>query len=340
MKIQTNIRIMYGIITLFICLPYYFFYLDSKIITVDDLKTDEVILADSSETNFQQKINCYIQTGKNHRNLPGQHQWFFTQDEIQHELLSVLKDWGEKSFIIDKELLRHVCYFFKCYTLKNRTSTNKTIIRSKKYLSRIISIFEKQKIPEDIAFAIPFVESRFNNNARSSLQAVGMFQFMKQTAREYGLHVSRHRDQRKDFTKAAAACARYIKNNQNVFASFILSLGSYHHGTGTVIKVLKTSDNRTYQSIFKSRYLGKYSKEYIPQCLAAALIYRFLKIKNLERIPQMTIISKKITTVTSIAKLTDQYPMIHLFNPDLKGVSKTYSYATTKGYILIRNITI
>ena len=340
MKIQTKIRITYGIITLFICLPYYFIYLDSKIITADAPKKDEIIIDNHSQARFQQEIDGHFPMEKKNCNLPYNHKWLFTQDEIQHELLSILNDWGEKSFIFDKELLRHVCYFFKYYTLNNRTSTNRTIIRSKKYLSRIISIFEKQKIPEDIAFAIPFVESRFNNNARSSSHAVGMFQFMKQTAREYGLHVNRHRDQRKNFPKAAAACARYIKNNQNVFASFILSLGSYHHGTGTVIKVLKTSENRAYQSIFKSRYLGKYSKEYIPQCLAAALIYRFLKIKNLERIPQMTIISKKITTVTSIAKLTDQYPMIHFFNPDLKGVSKTYSYATTKGYILIRNITI
>jgi len=288
----------------------------------------------------RQKINHSIPIIKKQKAPITQIKWSFSREELKKELLNLFNEWGEMSFFVDEDLVQHVCYFYKYYSLRNRANTNKTIIRSKKYLPQIIDIFKNQGVPEDIAFAIPYVESSFNNNARSKSKAVGMFQFMKRTAREYGLRVRRNTDQRKNFKKAANACASYIKKNKNLFASFVLSLGSYHHGTGAVIKVLKTSKDRSFRSIFKSRYLGKYSKEYIPQCLAAVLIYRFLKKQNLKLIPEMKINSKKIIKSISIKHLKNKYPMIHRFNPDLKGVSKTYLYATTKGYVLIKKISI
>ena len=92
--------------------------------------------------------------------------------------------------------------------------------------------FKKYDIVEDVAFALPFVESGFNPGARSNAGALGMFQFLDGTAIHYGLKISDNgQDERKDYKKSTVACAKYLRNNRRVFASTVLSLASYHHGT-------------------------------------------------------------------------------------------------------------
>lgn len=130
------------------------------------------------------------------------------------------------------------------------------IKRGRRYLPYIVSVFKQYRIPVDIAFALSFVESGFNPDARSGAGAVGMFQFMKSTARIYGLKVSGLTDEHKDYKKAAVTCVKYLRNNRNVFASTLLSLGSYHHGTGWVTRVLlSAADQKQRRSIFLMKCL-------------------------------------------------------------------------------------
>jgi len=269
--------------------------------------------------------------------------WPLDRNMIKAELIQMLEDWGEPAFTVDEELVTHVSYFYKYYSIKDYKRTNRAIERSKKYLSFVIEVFEKYRLPEEIAFALPFVESSFNSNARSGVGAAGMFQFMKGTARNYGLKVTRKLDERLNVYKAAPACARYLRNNRNVFASTVLSLGSYHHGTGKVSIVLLTAanaDERNFGAIFKNKRLGKYSKEYIPQCLSAAVIYRFMKERNMSSLPEMNFHSKTIAGSISAKALKQKSSDLYEMNPDLTDNIETYKYASTNGYVLLSNIKI
>ncbi|KPA10079.1 Lytic transglycosylase-like, catalytic domain protein, partial [Candidatus Magnetomorum sp. HK-1] len=248
----------------------------------------------------------------------------------------LLDDWGEPAFAIDEALIQHVSYFYKYYSVISHKRSNRAIIRGRKYLPEIIKIFDKYRLPEDVAFALPFVESSFNAKARSSVGAVGMFQFMKQTARDYGLIVNSQKDERINIYKSADASARYLRNNRNVFASTVLSLGSYHHGTGKVSQVLLSAanaDQRSFYAIFNNRRLGRYSKEYIPQCLSAAIIYRVLKEMNLRLIPEMNITQRRLAKGISIENLKKQYSDLFSLNPDLFRRKQIYPYISTRGYI-------
>ena len=53
---------------------------------------------------------------------------------------------------------------------------------------------------------------------RGSSGAAGHFQFKPDTAREYGLSVSKANDQRFDLAKPSSAAARYLKNLNNMFS--------------------------------------------------------------------------------------------------------------------------
>jgi len=269
--------------------------------------------------------------------------WPIKRSIIKAALIEMLEDWGEPAFEVDDVLVRHVSYFYKYYSVINYKRSNRAIKRSHQYLPYIIKVFKKYRLPEDIAFALPFVESSFNPKARSGVGAAGMFQFMKATGRQYGLKVSRSIDERLDPYKAAPASARYLRNNRNVFASSVLSLGSYHHGTGKVSQVLLSAanaDDRRFGPIFTNKRLGRYSKEYIPQCLSAALMYRFMKSMGISSLPEMSFKIKKISKKILVDNFENSIPDLYDMNPDLTKGVQTYSYASTKGYMMISSVNI
>ena len=262
---------------------------------------------------------------------------------VEKQLTEMMADWGETAFDVDDVLVRHVSYFIKYYTIQNVDKSNNMIRRSGKYLHHIKNIFKKYGIAEDVAFALPFVESGFNSGARSNAGALGMFQFLDTTAIHYGLKVyGNGLDERRDYKKAADACARYLRDNRRVFVSTVLSLGSYHHGTKMVTDVLLNCGDdparRTFGSIFKSRFLGPFSREYIPQCLAAALIYRYLWENRLAMLPVPGFESKSIRAGTSLKSLKKKMPDLYELNPDLLHAKSIYPYASTNGYVLLTRI--
>ncbi len=265
--------------------------------------------------------------------------WPYETREIANALEILLADWNESMFAVDDSLIRHVCYFYKYYAMVDSEGSNEVIRRGRRYLPYIKKVFREYHLPEELAFAVPFVESAFKNEARSNKKAVGLFQFLKNTAKAYGLEVNARTDERMDYQKSAVACAEYLSENRNVFGSAVLSLGSFHHGTSKLIYVLRhlpmKENKRAFVSIFNNRELGKYSKEYIPKCLAASLMYRFMKTRSLSEIPKMNISSTILGRFAYVSDLKKDIPKINLLNPDLENALTTYIYATTRGYLLV-----
>ncbi len=270
--------------------------------------------------------------------------WPFDRVTIRRGIADLFEEWHETAFAIDPELVRHVCYFYKYYSIIDRHGTNEIIERSREYIPEIRKIFAEYNLPAELAFAIPFVESAFENKARSDKKAVGMFQFLARTARSYGLKIGGGVDQRRNYKLAAEACARYLSENRNIFASTILSVGSFHHGTNKVIYVLRRlpmkENMRSFDAIFKNRELGKYSKEYIPKCLAASLIYRYLTDQGLSALPEMDADRKLLDRFVHVRELQKRHADLLALNPDLVDAKTTYLYATTRGYMLLESLTV
>ncbi len=269
--------------------------------------------------------------------------WPFHREEIKKGLVGMLDEWGETAFEVDDELIRHVCYFYKYYAIVYSAYSNSTIRRSRPYLLHIISVFKKYQLPEEIAFALPFVESSFDSDAVSKKEAVGIFQFMEDTATLYGLKVTQELDERRDYEKSAVACAKYLRSNRNLFASLVYSLGSYHHGTGKVSQILLSAAHtgqRNFRSVFRHRRLGKYSKEYVPQCLSLALVYRFMKEREMRLIPKVVSQSRILRHATDVKTLEKEIPDLRALNPDLQGAAKTYPYVSKSGYVLVSSVSV
>jgi len=122
-------------------------------------------------------------------------------------------------------------------------------------------------VPTDFIY-LAVAESEFENTAQSPAGAVGMWQFMAPTARDYGLHIDDDVDMRRDPKLATEAAARYLKWAQARLQSWPLVATSYNKGltgTQTVLKYQQT-DN------FWDLYLNSETARYFYRILAFKVI--------------------------------------------------------------------
>jgi membrane-bound lytic murein transglycosylase D len=92
--------------------------------------------------------------------------------------------------------------------IKERTAEG--IKRSGKYIAQMRQIFRERGLPAEIAY-LPIVESSYDINARSNVGAVGMWQFMRVTGKQFNMRVDRNVDERRDPLEATRAAAAYLK---------------------------------------------------------------------------------------------------------------------------------
>ncbi|MFQ5830101.1 MAG: transglycosylase SLT domain-containing protein [Candidatus Methylomirabilia bacterium] len=147
------------------------------------------------------------------------------------------------------------------------------LYRSGRYLDMIRKVFRERGLPEDLAF-MAMVESGFNPLAVSRARAKGLWQFMKGTARRYGLRVDRWVDERLDPYKATVAAADYLEDLYLQFGSWFLAQAAYNAGERKVIRALRRSRGNDFWKLLQGRFLKRETKHFVPAILAATLIGR------------------------------------------------------------------
>jgi len=142
--------------------------------------------------------------------------------------------------------------------------------RARRLMPRILSILRRHKVPEELA-ALPLVESTFNPHARSRAGAVGLWQFIKSTGKQY-LSITRRRDDRRDPIRATDAAARLLKHNYEALGSWPLALIAYNHGKEGILAAKAIIGSSAVEDVI-ARYTGPRfgfaSKNFYPEFLAA-----------------------------------------------------------------------
>ena len=121
------------------------------------------------------------------------------------------------------------------------------------------------------------IESGYRVRARSHAGALGLWQFMPGTARDYGLRVGGAVDERMDPRKSTRAAARYLRALAFEFGgeSLMLVLASYNRGENAVRRALKRLENpysdRSYWALVEAGYLPDETAQYVSRFVAAAV---------------------------------------------------------------------
>ncbi|UCG20006.1 MAG: transglycosylase SLT domain-containing protein [Deltaproteobacteria bacterium] len=101
--------------------------------------------------------------------------------------------------------------------------------RAGRYFPYLEKKLAEEGLPEDLKY-LAVAESALITGIRSSKGAVGLWQLMAPTGREYGLRKNQMIDERLDFERATEAALNYIKNLRNTFANWALVLAAYNCG--------------------------------------------------------------------------------------------------------------
>ncbi len=202
----------------------------------------------------------------------------FYSDPLEKTIDEVLTRFGETDYHIPPEMVSRVKYHIGVYSGSLHNTIAKYIARKQLYFPMIRRIFKENNVPEDLAY-VAMLESGFNPRALSPVGARGMWQFMPETGRRYGLRVDNSEDERCDPEKATVAAAKYFRELIAIFGgqrSVMLAMAAYNAGEGRIVGALRKIDNpmrnRDFWYIYRMGYLAKETNEYIPSVLALLII--------------------------------------------------------------------
>jgi len=118
--------------------------------------------------------------------------------------------------------------------------------QAEKWFPIIEPILKQYGIPADFKY-VPLVESGLQGGT-SPKGASGYWQFMPQTARDFGLKVNAELDERDNIRKSSIAAAKYIKSLYREFDSWTLAAAAYNIGEGSLKRqMLKQSQDNYYK---------------------------------------------------------------------------------------------
>ncbi|WP_348811950.1 LysM peptidoglycan-binding domain-containing protein [Flavobacterium maritimum] len=209
--------------------------------------------------------------------------------------------------------------------LKNRKKSFERLMAvSEYYFPLFEDALAKQNVPLEIKY-LAVVESALNPKAVSRVGATGLWQFMYQTGKQYGLKIDSYVDERSDPLRASEAAAQYMTNMYAIFGDWDLVLASYNSGPGNVSKAIRRSGGQqNYWNIRKN--LPKETQGYVPAFLATMYIYEYHKEHGIQperalvkHFATDTVMVKKQMTFKQISELLDiPVAQLQILNPSYK----------------------
>ena len=183
--------------------------------------------------------------------------------------------------------------------------------RSGRYMQHIEQIFRGKNLPVELGY-LPLVESSFDINARSSVGAMGMWQFMRTTGKEFSLRIDRVMDERKDPLESTRAAAALLDQNYQILGNWPLALTAYNYGAGGLVRAVTEIQSDNLVDLiqnYNNPYWGFAPKNFYAEFLAAIDIAKNVDqyFPGLQLHPAVTINEialKKVSSLISLAQST------------------------------------
>jgi membrane-bound lytic murein transglycosylase D len=131
----------------------------------------------------------------------------------------------------------------------------------------VTEILQKSGVHPDFLY-LAVIESEFNNNAASYAGAMGMWQIMEKTAKDYDLKINQDVDMRRDPKLATEAACKYLKWAYSNLNNWVLTAASYNVG----MKGIKNRLENQKVDNFFDLHLNSETARYVYRILALKLI--------------------------------------------------------------------
>lgn len=141
-----------------------------------------------------------------------------------------------------------------CYS---HNSTLLIIKRANRLFPIIVPILEEEHIPADFIF-LCCIESNLNTRAVSPVKAAGLWQFMPETGRRYGLQIDAEVDERYNTEKATRAACKYFREAYEKYHDWHSVAASYNAGQNGISRRLEQQAQKTALDLLVAEETSRY----------------------------------------------------------------------------------
>ena len=154
----------------------------------------------------------------------------------------------------------------------NQRHVNRVTTQCQPYLHYVVSELEANGLPLELAL-LPIIESSYDPTVISPSHAAGIWQFIPQTGKNFGLKKNTWYDGRRDVVASTDAAIRYLKKLHAMFNNdWLLAIAAYNAGEGSVARAIQKNKREGKPTDFWSLPLSKQAQAYVPHLLALSKV--------------------------------------------------------------------
>ncbi len=169
--------------------------------------------------------------------------------------------------------------FINTYAVKGRKLTALMLGLKEIYFPLFEEVLDKYNMPLELKY-LAVVESALNPTAGSRAGAKGLWQFMYNTGKRYGLNSNSLVDDRYDPYKATEAAAKHLKDLYEIYGTWDLALAAYNSGPGNVNRAIRAAGGvKDYWAIWP--FLPRETRGYVPAFIAVNYIFNYASEHNI-----------------------------------------------------------
>ena len=157
---------------------------------------------------------------------------------------------------------------------RGRSIMESWLVAQGRYRDMILAHLRKAHLPDDLIY-VAMIESGYDPNDSSSAGALGVWQFMPEGGRIYGLREDRWVDERRDPLRATIAQMDYFADLYQRFADWYIALAAFNMGYGAMLRsIARYNTNDYYRLCEYENAIPWETCLYTPKVLAAAIVGR------------------------------------------------------------------
>lgn len=155
----------------------------------------------------------------------------------------------------------------QAWYLNNPNYIRRVLDRSRKYLYHVVNELEARGMPTELAL-LPIVESSYNPLAYSKARALGMWQFIPSTGKNFQLKQNWWMDERRDIIASTNAALDYLQSIYEMHGDWHLALASYNWGEGAVGRAIAKNRAKGLPTDYASLTMPAETRYYVPKLQA------------------------------------------------------------------------
>jgi membrane-bound lytic murein transglycosylase D len=241
--------------------------------------------------------------------------------------------------VVTPRLNDEVRFYLGKYIFKHPEFTARMLGNAALYFPVFEKMLDEKGMPAELK-ALAILESWLDPAATSRVGAGGLWQLMPQTARMYGLEVSKNVDERRDIYRSTEAALNLLKNLHDIYGDWGITLAAYNVGPVRVNSAIKKAGVENPQFWTIAPFLPKETQHFVPKFIAFTyLINYYAEHAIYPKFPELDLqfvdvmkIHQRLT-LSELASLTGiQVDLLKKLNP---GYRNGQIPANTRGYNLV-----